>query len=1035
MALEHTDQGAVGMHRAIAGGRDFLSRADGEGHVPLNRFGLRFVDPEEEREFTARHVDAGLARLLPAVCAAMGAWHAAVLVQLTRAHGAGTLARGEPTTPATERGAVWLMAANLACWLLLGIAGRAYGEWLRRQLERALSKVASHGNGSSSIGSVAASSFAGRAMTAGLVCALLVDAAAQLLLELEAELPESVVALRALLAPLLVAGFLPVGPGVLAAPALALPVVVGAGRRARPCTPGGDRECGAVARALDVLALETLLLAMLACRWLHVVGARCVFHRVRVARERDARAVAKRLNDAALASALREGEARRSVTGALEAAAAARARLIRVLTHNIRSPLLVADNVSEEIDQCAAAASRAQCALSRSRGDVAAADAPSWKGLPAKLKASARSLHHACVRMEHVLSDLAEFELLESNTLSVQPAPFTLGELRHVVEDLWRPHAELANAPLHVSLDEALAPLRVLGDLGRLAQCVGAGISNALNASAERTPVFVTFALAPQMDQVLLNAQRGVVSARQEWVLVRVVVTDRGAGLAADELEALRQGSVFPAVSRSQLNGEAATGVGLARTRMVLQLHSESTMRLSSDGLGRGAVFELSLKLRLDLAQPGAHGARLAAWLASGEGGGALPHYNGAALARELSESVPSTPIARSPRSTGLHARLPTRGAVSSLREAFAPGGLSGVATPRVTPRSMSASPRPCAAPPSSSRAVAPWPLPTAPAERPHAAAPAATCADDQPSVPQTARSSADAGAADAAHGERGDRPASSAPPPRAHHLRHPHALSPHSATLTVAPQSPNVEQQPSPTPHESSATLADTPRFPPHFRVLYAEDDAVLRRSIVLRVFKPLGLRVSEATDGDDALAQFRAAAAPPDEQSSAAGGAAAPAGFSFVLLDNQVSPAATRTPRRCGAGGRLGGGGGLARVARHRRLMRAAPAPAHGRLSRRANVRLQMPKLTGAQVARTMRALGFGGPIVGMTGDPAGCKDRAEFEAAGLDVCLDKGTQSVRRVKQMLIDLGAALCGIPDAENATGPISERARAEAPAP
>jgi len=57
------------------------------------------------------------------------------------------------------------------------------------------------------------------------------------------------------------------------------------------------------------------------------------------------------------------------------------------------------------------------------------------------------------------------------------------------------------------------------------------------------------------------------------------------------------------------------------------------------------------------------------------------------------------------------------------------------------------------------------------------------------------------------------------------------------------------------------------------------------------------------------------------------------------------------------------------------------------------------QMPEMCGAEATRELRAMGFTGLIVGMTGDPIGCEERAKFEAAGLDACVDKDSEGVRR------------------------------------
>jgi signal transduction histidine kinase/CheY-like chemotaxis protein len=55
------------------------------------------------------------------------------------------------------------------------------------------------------------------------------------------------------------------------------------------------------------------------------------------------------------------------------------------------------------------------------------------------------------------------------------------------------------------------------------------------------------------------------------------------------------------------------------------------------------------------------------------------------------------------------------------------------------------------------------------------------------------------------------------------------------------------------------------------------------------------------------------------------------------------------------------------------------------------------QMPMMCGGPFTRELRALGFSGPVVGMTGDPAGGEDRREFESSGLTACFDKDMTGV--------------------------------------
>ncbi|KAJ1631172.1 hypothetical protein T492DRAFT_839432 [Pavlovales sp. CCMP2436] len=121
---------------------------------------------------------------------------------------------------------------------------------------------------------------------------------------------------------------------------------------------------------------------------------------------------------------------------------------------------------------------------------------------------------------------------------------------------------------------------------------------------------------------------------------------------------------------------------------------------------------------------------------------------------------------------------------------------------------------------------------------------------------------------------------------------------------------------------------------FPTGFRVLHAEDDALVRRTFELRVLKKLGVPFDVAMNGAEAVHLIL------EEKRE----------YALVLMDNQ------------------------------------------------------MPVLTGEKATRALRAGGFKGIIVGMTGDPKGCSERDEFEAAGLSLCVEKDTPGIQRIAQVL-------------------------------
>ena len=61
-------------------------------------------------------------------------------------------------------------------------------------------------------------------------------------------------------------------------------------------------------------------------------------------------------------------------------------------------------------------------------------------------------------------------------------------------------------------------------------------------------------------------------------------------------------------------------------------------------------------------------------------------------------------------------------------------------------------------------------------------------------------------------------------------------------------------------------------------------------------------------------------------------------------------------------------------------------------------------MPKMTGAQATRALRAMGFEGTIIGITGDPMGSHDRDDFQGSGVDFCIDKDSAGVERIVHVL-------------------------------
>jgi CheY-like chemotaxis protein/two-component sensor histidine kinase len=91
-------------------------------------------------------------------------------------------------------------------------------------------------------------------------------------------------------------------------------------------------------------------------------------------------------------------------------------------------------------------------------------------------------------------------------------------------------------------------------------------------------------------------------------------VSDSGAGIRADQLE--RVFEMFARIERPGVTAEPGLGIGLALARRLADLHGGS-LRVSSEGEGRGATFELRVPLAVERAvplsshPPGANGVSL----------------------------------------------------------------------------------------------------------------------------------------------------------------------------------------------------------------------------------------------------------------------------------------------------------------------------------------------------------------------------------------------------------------------------------------
>src|SRR5688572_8097663 len=172
-------------------------------------------------------------------------------------------------------------------------------------------------------------------------------------------------------------------------------------------------------------------------------------------------------------------------------------------------------------------------------------------------------------RMARLVGDLLDISRLTMGKLGLQQEPFDLAETVSGVVNLWRASGRLEGH--EVRLD--LAPAWVHADRTRVEQI----IDNLLDNAVKFTPAHGRIALR-------LTREAGVAVLR---------VADEGIGLSTEE-----SGHVFELFAqgeRSQRQG-GGLGIGLALVKQLAEVHGGS-VRVSSEGIGKGATFEVKLPL------------------------------------------------------------------------------------------------------------------------------------------------------------------------------------------------------------------------------------------------------------------------------------------------------------------------------------------------------------------------------------------------------------------------------------------------------
>jgi signal transduction histidine kinase len=179
-------------------------------------------------------------------------------------------------------------------------------------------------------------------------------------------------------------------------------------------------------------------------------------------------------------------------------------------------------------------------------------------------------IEHRVRSLNQLVDDLLDIAKLSTGQIELHAHPLKLADLVRQIADTLQP--ALDGRTLELQLDEDTV---VSGDATRLARCV----SNLLDNAIKYTP-----------------RDGGRISIELKRVGDRGVlrVTDNGRGIAP----ALAR-NIFDPFARAE--SIAGVGLGLAIVRRLIEVH-DGSVRVFSDGEGKGAAFELELPLAVSVA-------------------------------------------------------------------------------------------------------------------------------------------------------------------------------------------------------------------------------------------------------------------------------------------------------------------------------------------------------------------------------------------------------------------------------------------------
>jgi signal transduction histidine kinase len=179
------------------------------------------------------------------------------------------------------------------------------------------------------------------------------------------------------------------------------------------------------------------------------------------------------------------------------------------------------------------------------------------------------AMRRQTTQMSRLVADLMDLNRIRANALDLNR---TAVDLKDILQATQEASLELARRKsINIELRLLADGMPLEGDAGRLIQVFSNVVTNAIKFSEAGAEV--------------------VVEAKRENDAYEVSVTDQGAGIEPDMLEAVFEPFVQAPAGRNQQSG---LGIGLALVKQILRLH-DGDVTVASQGLGKGSKFIVRL--------------------------------------------------------------------------------------------------------------------------------------------------------------------------------------------------------------------------------------------------------------------------------------------------------------------------------------------------------------------------------------------------------------------------------------------------------